>query len=87
MGSAKKSYEFGITSFPNFTHHHKQQTLITKDMDITDLLEDGQNLGVYNCEYLEILRHYKSFALRKLFKTRSSGKHTHADGRIYVVCC
>jgi hypothetical protein len=31
---------------------------------------NGQNLAVYNCESLEMLRHYEGFVVRKLFKIK-----------------
>jgi hypothetical protein len=33
---------------------------------------NGQNPAVHNCEFLEMLRHYDGFVVRKLFKTKKN---------------
>jgi hypothetical protein len=37
---------------------------------ITDFGHNGQNLAVYNCGFLEMLRRYEGFLFRKLFKIK-----------------
>jgi hypothetical protein len=32
----------------------------------------AQNLAVYNCEFLKMLRHYEGFVVRKLFKLKEN---------------
>jgi hypothetical protein len=35
----------------------RQQTLVITDLHITDFGYDEQNLAVYTCEFLQMLRH------------------------------
>jgi hypothetical protein len=56
------------------------------NMGITDLRYYGQNLAVYNCEFLWILRHRRGFVVRQLSKLKKNANIKSLCVSMFIAC-
>jgi hypothetical protein len=65
-----------------------EYTLVITNLDIRDLKYNAKNQAVYNCEFLDMLRHSERFVVRKLFKIKKDPniKTCNHTVHFYVHC-